>query len=131
MLAYDKVTNRHRGFGFVTFESDEVVDKICEIHFHEINGKALFFSHVFEYSIFCSVSRQNGGEQEGAAKGAEELQRRDGELLLPVFLLHGRRPPEQLLQHQRTPQRLPQVQAHFQREWRLKIMVLQKLSFHF
>ena len=39
VMLMDQQTKRHRGFGFVTFDSEDVVDRICEIHFHTIKGK--------------------------------------------------------------------------------------------
>ncbi|XP_062517065.1 heterogeneous nuclear ribonucleoprotein D-like-A [Corticium candelabrum] len=39
VFMYDRSTNKPRGFGFVTFESEETVDKVVKDHFIEIKGK--------------------------------------------------------------------------------------------
>jgi RNA-binding protein Musashi len=38
VVMYERVTRRPRGFGFVTFDSKEAVDKVLEIRFHDLNG---------------------------------------------------------------------------------------------
>ncbi|XP_045506239.1 RNA-binding protein Musashi homolog Rbp6 isoform X2 [Colias croceus] len=38
-MLMDQQTKRHRGFGFVTFHSEEAVERVCDIHFHTIKNK--------------------------------------------------------------------------------------------
>ncbi|XP_077989154.1 uncharacterized protein LOC144443520 isoform X2 [Glandiceps talaboti] len=40
-MMYDQEQKRPRGFGFLSFESEEAVEKVCDIHFHQINGKTV------------------------------------------------------------------------------------------
>lgn len=39
VVMYDHTTQRPRGFGFITYDSEEAVDKVLLKTFHELNGK--------------------------------------------------------------------------------------------
>ncbi|KAE8724380.1 Heteroproteinous nuclear ribonucleoprotein 1 [Hibiscus syriacus] len=39
VVMYDHNTQRPRGFGFITYDSEEAVDKVLQRTFHELNGK--------------------------------------------------------------------------------------------
>ncbi|CAN0890847.1 Heterogeneous nuclear ribonucleoprotein 1 [Linum grandiflorum] len=39
VVMYDHNTQRPRGFGFITFDTEEAVDKVLHKTFHELNGK--------------------------------------------------------------------------------------------
>ncbi|KAI3469812.1 hypothetical protein Pfo_026475 [Paulownia fortunei] len=39
VIMYDQQTNRPRGFGFISFDSEDAVDRVLHKTFHDLNGK--------------------------------------------------------------------------------------------
>ncbi|KAL0414260.1 UNVERIFIED_CONTAM: Heterogeneous nuclear ribonucleoprotein 1 [Sesamum radiatum] len=39
VIMYDQQTNRPRGFGFISFDSEDAVDRVLQKTFHDLNGK--------------------------------------------------------------------------------------------
>ena len=41
VVMYDSSTQRPRGFGFVVYDSEDVVDRVVQRRFHQLNGKVV------------------------------------------------------------------------------------------
>lgn len=57
VVMYDHNTQRPRGFGFITFDSEDAVDRVLHKTFHELNGKMVEVKRAVPKELSPSPSR--------------------------------------------------------------------------
>lgn len=69
-VKYDHITQRSRGFGFITFDSEKAVDKVLlRTSFHELNGKMVEVNRALPKDLYRkSIRGQLGGLNYGLRK---------------------------------------------------------------
>ncbi|XP_021295092.1 heterogeneous nuclear ribonucleoprotein 1 isoform X1 [Herrania umbratica] len=69
VVMYDHNTQRPRGFGFITYDSEEAVDKVLQRTFHELNGKMVEVKRAVPKESSPGTSRnQLGGYNFGLSR---------------------------------------------------------------
>lgn len=60
VVMYDHGTQRPRGFGFITYESEDSVDKVLQKIFHELNDKMVEVKRAVPKDLSAGPIRNNG-----------------------------------------------------------------------
>ena len=69
VVMYDHNTQRPRGFGFITYDSEDAVDKVLYKTFHELNGKLVEVKRAVPKELSPGPSRvQLGGYSHGLSR---------------------------------------------------------------
>jgi len=69
VIMYDQNTQRPRGFGFVTFDSEDAVDRVLQKTFHDLNGKQVEVKRAFPKDANPGMTNRGGGDGAGGNYG--------------------------------------------------------------
>lgn len=61
VVMHDNVTHRPRGFGFITFDSEDSVEEVMQKNFHELCGKLVEVKRAVPKEISATTSGNTGG----------------------------------------------------------------------
>ncbi|XP_071726493.1 heterogeneous nuclear ribonucleoprotein 1-like [Rutidosis leptorrhynchoides] len=61
VVMYDQQTNRPRGFGFISFDSEDAVDRVLHKTFHDLNGKQVEVKRALPKDANLGGGRSMGG----------------------------------------------------------------------
>ncbi|XP_004289979.1 PREDICTED: heterogeneous nuclear ribonucleoprotein 1-like [Fragaria vesca subsp. vesca] len=70
VIMYDQNTQRPRGFGFITFDTEDAVDRVLQKNFHELNGKLVEVKRALPKDANPGGGGRGGGYQGYSASGA-------------------------------------------------------------
>lgn len=65
VIMYDQNTQRPRGFGFISFDTEEAVDSVLQKTFHDLNGKLVEVKRALPKDVNPGGGGRGGGYQQG------------------------------------------------------------------
>ncbi|MCO5572111.1 hypothetical protein L7F22_025862 [Adiantum nelumboides] len=69
VVMYDHGTQRPRGFGFITYDSEDAVDRVLHTSFHELKGKMVEVKRAIPKEMSPSPVRSSGSALGSALRG--------------------------------------------------------------
>ncbi|XP_050363723.1 heterogeneous nuclear ribonucleoprotein 1-like [Argentina anserina] len=70
VIMYDQNTQRPRGFGFITFDTEDAVDRVVQQNFHEVNGKLVEVKRALPKDANPGSGGRGGSYQGYSSSGA-------------------------------------------------------------